>query len=243
MIKTFIISLQRSQDRREIFNKYNSKYIKDYEFFDAIDGQTLDINDLSNKVFTKLSKNYTKGALGCALSHLALWEKCIELNEPILIMEDDVILSQNFKSHFNNVYNSMLPTDWDIVQLSYNCDSVVSFQNTSFENCHCIFGKKKTNDEDIKGFVKSKIIPSISRLNHSFGMSAYIIHPKGAKIIKEKCFPLDNRIITLPFLNSIRCFTIDCMMNSFYKDINAFICVNPFVITPHLNEEYKTTIM
>lgn len=30
------------------------------------------------------------GVVGCFYSHYALWEKCVELNEPIMIFEDDV---------------------------------------------------------------------------------------------------------------------------------------------------------
>lgn len=36
------------------------------------------------------------GILGCFYSHYRLWEKCAELNEPILIFEDDVIFSREF---------------------------------------------------------------------------------------------------------------------------------------------------
>jgi GR25 family glycosyltransferase involved in LPS biosynthesis len=36
------------------------------------------------------------GEMGCFDSHYRLWQKCIELNEPILIFEDDVILVRPF---------------------------------------------------------------------------------------------------------------------------------------------------
>ena len=34
------------------------------------------------------SKNYSNGAIGCAQSHLKLWDMCIELDKPIIILED-----------------------------------------------------------------------------------------------------------------------------------------------------------
>ena len=73
-------------------------------------------------------------------------------------------------------------------------------------------------------------------------MSAYIINPSGAKILKETCFPLDNRILNIPFLNKLMCSTIDGMLNSVYKDISAYVCIIPFVITPHISEDYVSTI-
>lgn len=36
------------------------------------------------------NRRLTKGEIGCVLSHYKLWRKCVELNEPILILEDDV---------------------------------------------------------------------------------------------------------------------------------------------------------
>jgi len=237
----YVISLERSKDRREIFDNYNSKYIK-YSYFNAVDGNELNVNSLPRNIFKKGSVNYSKGALGCALSHLKLWEKCIDLDKPIVIMEDDAIVSKDFNKHMNNLIHSLAPKDWDIMLLNYNFDSILSYKNTSFETCNCIFNKTQISNEDIDTFVNSKINTTLAKLVHCFGLSSYIISPKGARIIKEKCFPLDNRIITMPFLNSIQCFTIDCMMNSVYKDISAYVAIFPFVITPHLNKDYKSTI-
>jgi GR25 family glycosyltransferase involved in LPS biosynthesis len=44
------------------------------------------------------------GEQGCFYSHYRLWKKCVELNEPIVIWEDDIILIRNY-----------LPIDWDDV--------------------------------------------------------------------------------------------------------------------------------
>jgi len=37
------------------------------------------------------------GEMGCFDSHYRLWEKCIELNEPIMILEDDVIFTRPYE--------------------------------------------------------------------------------------------------------------------------------------------------
>jgi GR25 family glycosyltransferase involved in LPS biosynthesis len=44
------------------------------------------------------------GVRGCFLSHYRLWQKCAELNEPIIIWEDDIVLSRPYK-----------PVDWQDV--------------------------------------------------------------------------------------------------------------------------------
>ena len=68
----FVISLEKTKDRKEIFDEYNSKYIK-YTYHNAVDGKKIQIDDLDGNVFKKGSTNYTNGAIGCALSHLQLW--------------------------------------------------------------------------------------------------------------------------------------------------------------------------
>lgn len=37
------------------------------------------------------------GVKGCFLSHYRLWKKCVELNEPIVIWEDDIIIRRGFQ--------------------------------------------------------------------------------------------------------------------------------------------------
>lgn len=46
------------------------------------------------------------GVMGCFHSHYRLWQKCLALNEPILIFEDDVIFYRNF-----------IPVEWQDVLL------------------------------------------------------------------------------------------------------------------------------
>lgn len=43
------------------------------------------------------NKISTPGVRGCFLSHFNLWKKCVELNEPIIIWEDDIILHRGFQ--------------------------------------------------------------------------------------------------------------------------------------------------
>jgi glycosyl transferase family 25 len=236
----FVISLERTPERRIAFDNYNSQYIN-YTYHNAVDGATIDIDNLDKKILKKGSINYTKGAIGCALSHLQLWEKCVEMNKPILIMEDDAIVNCNFKKHMNNLINNLVPKSFDIVQLSYNFDSVLSYVNVCGSSDVI---SKVIGECDINSFVKSKVMGmgGIARLNNSFGTSCYLLSPSGGRLLKERCFPMYNRMINVPFLNDVMCYTIDCMMNSVYRDINAYVCIIPFVITPHTNKDYKSTI-
>ena len=61
----------------------------------------------------------TPGQIGCALSHIKIWEKAIkDNNKYILVLEDDAIIPSNFNTIFKNSIEN-LPKNWDL--LSFNC--------------------------------------------------------------------------------------------------------------------------
>jgi GR25 family glycosyltransferase involved in LPS biosynthesis len=41
-------------------------------------------------------KASTPGVKGCFYSHYRLWQKCVELNQPIIVWEDDIVLSRAY---------------------------------------------------------------------------------------------------------------------------------------------------
>lgn len=75
-------------------------YNWDIHFFEGSNGQkeTLaDYNIKINKKYKKAIKSFERlGTVGCFLSHYRLWKMCIELNEPICILEHDVTIHNTF---------------------------------------------------------------------------------------------------------------------------------------------------
>jgi hypothetical protein len=72
----------------------------DIHFFEGVNGQKetlVDYNIKINKSYKKAIKSFERiGTVGCFLSHYKLWKKCTELNEPICILEHDVIIRKEF---------------------------------------------------------------------------------------------------------------------------------------------------
>lgn len=66
----------------------------------GIKGSTASIDE-NNRSFLKMQ---SPGVKGCFYSHYRLWKKCVELNEPIIIWEDDIVLVRKYT-----------PVDWDDV--------------------------------------------------------------------------------------------------------------------------------
>ncbi|PAF50403.1 hypothetical protein BKH43_04745 [Helicobacter sp. 13S00401-1] len=109
MLKIFIINLSTSKDRKariqdEIKNleSKNLDYANyEFIFFNAIDASKDEekafqkyIND--KKALRNRAMPNTKGENACYASHFSLWQKCIDLDTPIVILEDDVSLESNF---------------------------------------------------------------------------------------------------------------------------------------------------
>jgi GR25 family glycosyltransferase involved in LPS biosynthesis len=54
----------------------------------------------------KITDHYlVRAEVACALSHISLWVKCIELDKPIVILEHDSIMLKKYAQH--QVYNSI----------------------------------------------------------------------------------------------------------------------------------------
>ncbi|KDM90652.1 glycosyltransferase family 25 protein [Photobacterium galatheae] len=96
-MKTYVVSLARSTERREHMQALLSQAGIPFEFFDAVDGTASDQFLHCNKAVPELTfkrKGYhlVPAEIACFASHFALWEKCVELDEPIVILEDNVAL-------------------------------------------------------------------------------------------------------------------------------------------------------
>ncbi len=108
-LKVFVISLTDSKSRREkVTRQLDAKKIK-FEFLNAIDGRTSNHPYLKNYNESQFLINRRRkaalGELGCYVSHLLAWEKCVALNEPIVVLEDDFELTDNFAEGLKFVAN------------------------------------------------------------------------------------------------------------------------------------------
>ena len=99
----FIINLEKSKERRDfISNQFDNLPQKiDYQFFKAVYGKEEPNHPLFSKYnekkrFERKGHYMSLSQLGCFASHYLLWQKCIELNQGIIVLEDDAIIHSNF---------------------------------------------------------------------------------------------------------------------------------------------------
>ncbi len=131
MIQVYIISLKESQRRLdteklvlESNEKFKGRCI--FQIFDAISPKHEDFEKFVQELYDAQSmlksdwfhSDYCYQELlprefGCYLSHYLLWKECVKTNQPVVILEDDVMLECNFMQALEDC----LKSPFDFVRL------------------------------------------------------------------------------------------------------------------------------
>ncbi|MCK8083448.1 glycosyltransferase family 25 protein [Vibrio sp. 1CM24A] len=96
-MKAYCITLN-GNDSRQISTANALKSVQvDFDFFIGVDART-DEHRLLTKIHDKkflynMGRAHAPGEVGCYASHYLIWQKCVELNEPILVFEDHIALN------------------------------------------------------------------------------------------------------------------------------------------------------
>ena len=107
-MEVYVINLKDAVERKISITRQLEKLDIPYELFEAINGRSLSDDELAEKVDMGEVRKHpdwlTKGALGCALSHIAVYKKIVESNsEWNLILEDDVVVSDELKNILSHI--------------------------------------------------------------------------------------------------------------------------------------------
>ena len=134
-IPAFCINLERRPDRwQQFITQPGIQALPNVKRFLAVDGSTIDyMKDDRIPLYTKKNiKNNTRraheevstvGAIGCALSHIAIWEWIVQNQAAItLVLEDDARVPNNFGPRMNELIERS-PTlkdtsQWELCVLS-----------------------------------------------------------------------------------------------------------------------------
>lgn len=93
-MRTYVINLARSHDRRAHITAELAKAGLDYDIVTAVDGRELDLSD-ADMVAPSFADEIVcpAGSAGCALSHLRVYRKIISDGlDRALVLEDDAVL-------------------------------------------------------------------------------------------------------------------------------------------------------
>ena len=113
-MKKLVISLLRRPDRKVSFQTNN---LTNFQYIEAIDGSAKTFRHIEARKYwidPFKKRPLQQNEVGCFLSHIKAWNKCIEIGEPVIVMEDDVIIN----NHYDEDYYESL--DYDFVYLQRN---------------------------------------------------------------------------------------------------------------------------
>lgn len=144
-MKVFIINLERSLDRKEHMKKQIQKLFEknpslknklEFIFFKAIDAKNKEHLEFKDHFPWWGSWVYGKdldlGNTACFVSHYKLWQECVKLDEPIIILEDDVEFSDEFLNNGEEYIDGLLKSEYEYIRLCYLFDKRLYFLSESY---------------------------------------------------------------------------------------------------------------
>ena len=175
-MKTVVITLPDSKDRYELFKKTNKNKVYPEVFDKCFVGKDLDYSQLKKLRFDTdhnwidpiLKTPLTSGEVGCFLSHYHVWRECIRIDAPILVLEDDGIVGDDF---------------------SY--DEIRRILNDGYNFLY--LGWKEMDEDQEKPIVNEKYVVPV----YPYWTLAYVVTPESAKIlcnkeIEQNIIPVDE---------------------------------------------------
>jgi len=126
IFKTVMVNLKRRPDRLRTFFDNNKHILPvlNIEIEEAVDGETIQLNQKMRRIFQTSDTQFRKGIMGCAFSHIKLWGKLA--NDPdynmYLVLEDDITLRKDTEDILKIIPETMNKTypDWDILFLGHH---------------------------------------------------------------------------------------------------------------------------
>lgn len=131
-MQIYVISLPCSVKRRQSIEANLRQLKLNYEVIPAIDGTNLSVEQQTlvkteDQVYLEMAggrqlmveDKLSPPEVGCALSHLQVYQRILDSNEPYAcVLEDDCLLTPKFLEAMQGL--EQLPDDWDIVNFSYH---------------------------------------------------------------------------------------------------------------------------
>lgn len=238
MIKSYIINLDRNPERMEFMSQRFKSLGLPYERFEAVNGKTITDEDFQEfadaRPRVSAVGKWTKGKMGCHMSHRGLWEIAANSEYPYTaIFEDDVIISDYIQKLLSNT--EWIPKDCDIIRL----------ESPAFMTC--LLSKSKVFQLPERKL--HEILPNAHKNAFPLGTAAYILSQEGAQKIMNA--PLDHFLYTdrslfdhatsglAHKLNSYQVNPACCIQDKFYHEKTEDIMFHSEIETEDYKDIYR----
>ena len=115
-MRKLVISLLRRPDRKA---EWQTNNLSDWEYIDAVDGDKEIFRHIKGRkdwLDPFKQRPLLQNEVACFLSHIKAWERCLELDKPVIVMEDDAIIN----NLWNEEYYDSIKDDHDFIYLQRN---------------------------------------------------------------------------------------------------------------------------
>ena len=240
--KCLAITLDPGGTRYQTFLEDNNHL--QVEIFQGIKGEDLQKEEIINQgLATKelaLSSLLTNGAIGCAASHKAIWDKASTGEKGYFVLEDDCYTHPRTIDFIN--YNLELLMNIDICFFGINTDSILHSVAPTGLASLSLFTPKHPSEGWIRNALSKTSVKEVAihRLIKAFGTCAYFITPRGAKKLTAEIFPLSLATTNIPLItDKMPAISIDRAGCGAYSQLEAYICQPFLAYTPNTDSTTK----
>ncbi len=165
----WVLNLQRSPKRRQFMVNQLKSFDLDFQMVEAVDGWSLSAEELKKyspeKALRIIGRELACTEVGCALSHIQIYHQMVKENiDELLILEDDVVITQDFLELIKCRHR--FPQDYDLI----------NFQTTAI--------KYPIGEYIYKQYRACKfLVPAESLLS-------YLVTQRGARKLLQHAYPI-----------------------------------------------------
>jgi GR25 family glycosyltransferase involved in LPS biosynthesis len=233
-----VITIPASVKRQETFRVRHP--FLNYSWFMGTTGSEIDQSSLVDIGLIDATCTWKKTSIANALSHRALWERAVLENICLVILEDDACLVRDFSSLLASLLKET--GEFDFISLGYNWDAFLFMEMYPDESgvVKVEFNQSKLIN-DFDQISNNYYTPRLFRLRSAFGNCAYVISPKGAKLLLNAIYPLSEHVVAPAGTQwSRRAKSKDTLMNLVYRDSRSFVSLPPLAFVK--NEHSDSTV-
>ena len=229
-MRVAVITLKRTPERWIAFLERNESALRNCtaEQVYGIDGKDLLKSKIKSRLITHSARqSWSAGAIGVGLSHLYCWRQCLNNKTPIVVLEDDVVLAEEWQLQLEQLLNP----NSGIVLLGWNFDSVLRAEFNQKQEMISLFEPAHPSESELRSILNSREIRKSRQLYNAFGLPGYWLHPAMANHLLSQIRRLESLPLKLGRgLPNISCLGIDALLNLIYKEIGASVIIPPLAV-------------
>jgi glycosyl transferase family 25 len=168
-VKVFAVNMKNDTERRRHIIAECVRLSLDMEIVDAVVGKNLSNAEIKEKVLDFENSGFTRGEIGCSLSHIEIYRRMTQENiEIALILEDDADISDTVHAALEEIAKFDEKNDKPAIYLLTKVEKYIKNLNVPLKTI------------------------TLYRFHQGWYTQGYIINRKCAEILQKHLYPIKN---------------------------------------------------